>query len=65
MLGSELRKLRRGELDMTQEALGAQLGKTSRTISDYEKRTNAVPNAIAIAVKGLVTARQLEKAGTQ
>ena len=55
MLGSELRKIRRGKLDLTQAELAVKLGLSTRTISEYENRTEAIPPAIALAVQALAS----------
>lgn len=54
MQGNDLRKFRRGVLDMTQVQLSEAIGKSERTISDYENSEEAIPKVVELAVKGLV-----------
>lgn len=56
MNGTQLRKIRRGTLDLSQYDLGELLGKSARTIYEYEK-AEIVPPAIAIAVEALASSR--------
>ena len=56
MTGAELRKIRRGKLDLTQAELAVKLGLSTRTISEYENRPEAIPPAIALAVQALASA---------
>lgn len=55
MNGKQLRQARRGKLNMTQSELAEKLGLCTRTISDYENRSEDVPSAIALAVQALAS----------
>ncbi len=53
MNGNDLRKFRRGILDMTQVQLGEHIGKSERSISEWENSPEPIPKVVELAVKGL------------
>lgn len=53
MTGNELRKYRRGVLDMTQLELADALRMSERTVSLYENRDEPVPVVFELAVQGV------------
>lgn len=53
MKGIELRKYRRGVLDMTQIELADRLHLSERTISTWENTNAEIPMLIELAVKSL------------
>jgi transcriptional regulator with XRE-family HTH domain len=55
MLGAELRRLRRGTLDLTQEELAAKLKLSARTISAYENEEQPIPFTVELALQRLAT----------
>jgi predicted transcriptional regulator len=63
MNGNELRKLRRGTLDLTQAALAAELGLRPDTVSRYETGTLAIPKTVELAVEALVVRSERGESG--
>ena len=53
MTGQQLRRLRRGTLNLTQAELAEKLGITPRSISTYENMPDDIPKIVAAAANGL------------
>ena len=63
MSGNELRKIRRGTLDLTQAALAVALGLRPDTVSRYETGTLAIPKTVELAVELLVVRAERGESG--